>query len=184
MVSNERNIARDLLQAAHFAARKHRHQRRKDAEASPYINHPIGVATLLAQEAEITDVVCLQAALLHDTIEDTDATADELEALFGSEVLQVVCEVTDDKSLPQAERKRRQVAHAPDLSPRARLIRLADKISNLRDLSPTAPTGWSLDRKREYLNWAEAVVTALRGSHASLEKLFDQTVAEKRAMLA
>jgi GTP diphosphokinase / guanosine-3',5'-bis(diphosphate) 3'-diphosphatase len=180
---DDHDFSGKLLRAVDFAAQKHRRQRRKDAEGSPYINHPIAVAALLVREAEIRDLVCLQAALLHDTLEDTDATADEIEALCGRVVLQVVQEVTDDKSLPQAERKQRQIAHAPNLSPRARLIRLADKISNLRELSSTAPAGWSLERKREYLNWAEAVVNAIRGSHASLEKLFDKTVAEKRAML-
>jgi guanosine-3',5'-bis(diphosphate) 3'-pyrophosphohydrolase len=173
-----------LLHAAHFAAQKHRAQRRKDPEATPYINHPIAVADLLARVGAVQDPITLQAALLHDTIEDTDTTAEELRALFGAEVCQVVQEVTDDKSRTRAERKRLQVEHAAHLSPRAKLVKLADKIANLRDLTPAAPARWSKEQKQEYLEWAEQVVAHLRGLNPALEQLFDSTLAEKRAVLA
>ncbi len=173
-----------LLSALEFAARKHSGQRRKDPEATPYINHPIIVAELLTRVACVEDLATLQAALLHDTIEDTKTTTEELDSLFGREIRQLVLEVTDDKSLPQPERKRLQIAHASHLSPRGRLIKLADKIANITDITATAPVLWSTQRKSEYLDWAEQVVNQLRGANAALETLFDKTAAEKRALLA
>lgn len=161
-----------LLEAVAFAAEKHRHQRRKDAHASPYINHPIELAILLQREG-ITDPVTLCAALLHDTIEDTQTTADELRAAFGDEIARVVLEVTDDKHLPKQDRKRLQIEHAHTLSKRARAVKLADKICNLQDIVRSPPTGWSLARRREYFDWARAVIDGLRGDHPHLERLFD-----------
>ncbi|XP_059534169.1 guanosine-3',5'-bis(diphosphate) 3'-pyrophosphohydrolase MESH1 isoform X1 [Myotis daubentonii] len=128
-----------LLEAADFAAHKHRRQRRLDPEGTPYINHPIGVARILTHEAGITDIAVLQAALLHDTVEDTDTTLDELELHFGAQVRRLVEEVTDDKTLPKLERKRLQVEHAPHSSPGAKLVKLADKLYNLRDLNRCTP---------------------------------------------
>uniref|UniRef100_A0A8V5HED6 Guanosine-3',5'-bis(diphosphate) 3'-pyrophosphohydrolase MESH1 n=1 Tax=Melopsittacus undulatus TaxID=13146 RepID=A0A8V5HED6_MELUD len=130
-----------LLDAADFAAQKHREQRRKDPEGTPFINHPLAVARILACEAGVTDIELLQAALLHDTVEDTDTTFSELEARFGGAVTGLVREVTDDKELPRAERKRLQVERAPDRSPRARLLMLADKLHNLRDITRCPPAG-------------------------------------------
>ncbi|NP_001405841.1 guanosine-3',5'-bis(diphosphate) 3'-pyrophosphohydrolase MESH1 isoform 2 [Mus musculus] len=132
--------AAQLLEAADFAAHKHRQQRRKDPEGTPYINHPIGVARILTHEAGITDIVVLQAALLHDTVEDTDTTLDEVELHFGAQVRRLVEEVTDDKTLPKLERKRQQVEQAPHSSPGAKLVKLADKLYNLRDLNRCTPT--------------------------------------------
>nr|KAF6409999.1 HD domain containing 3 [Rousettus aegyptiacus] len=131
--------AAQLLEAADFAARKHRGQRRKDPEGTPYINHPIGVARILTHEAGITDIAVLQAALLHDTVEDTDTTLDEVELHFGAQVRGLVEEVTDDKTLPKLERKRLQVEQAPHSSPGAKLVKLADKLHNLRDLKRCTP---------------------------------------------
>jgi guanosine-3',5'-bis(diphosphate) 3'-pyrophosphohydrolase len=162
-----------LISAAAFAADKHRNQRRKDAEASPYINHPISLAHVLAGDGGIEDVHVLAAALLHDTLEDTATTAEELLEAFGERVTGLVLEVTDDRSLPKAERKRRQVEHAPHLSPGAKLIKLADKICNLRDVRSAPPADWSLERRREYFDWAHRVVAGLRGAHRRLEDLFD-----------
>lgn len=168
-----------VLRAAAFAAERHRNQRRKDAEASPYINHPIALANILAHEAGIVDPVVLAAALLHDTIEDTDTTAHELNAAFGSEIAGIVCEVTDDKSLPKVERKRLQIEHATTLSARAKLVKLVDKIANLRDISATPPMDWSLERRCEYFVWASQVVEGLRGTNARLEALFDLEYAKR-----
>jgi (p)ppGpp synthase/HD superfamily hydrolase len=179
----DRSLATALLKALDFAARKHRDQRRKDVAASPYINHPIEVAELLARVAGIDDVVTLQAAILHDTIEDTEATPAELETEFGSEVRRVVEDVTDDKRLPKAERKRLQIEHAPHLSPRARLIKLADKIANIRAVTQTPPAEWSIERRREYLAWSENVVAGIRGSSLELETLFDRLLEEGRRTL-
>ncbi|HEV2270197.1 MAG TPA: HD domain-containing protein [Steroidobacteraceae bacterium] len=165
-----------LVSAAAFAAEKHRNQRRKGADASPYINHPIALANVLANEAGVTDIVTIAAALLHDTIEDTDATAEELNSLFGGQIAAIVLEVTDDKSLPKAERKRLQIEHAPHLSRQAKLVKLADKICNLRDIRRTPPPDWPLERRREYFDWARRVVDGLRGTHSCLEALFDAEV--------
>jgi guanosine-3',5'-bis(diphosphate) 3'-pyrophosphohydrolase len=170
-------IAGALLHAALFAAEKHRHQRRKDAAASPYINHPLTVANILANEGGIDDPVVLIAALLHDTLEDTATTIAELKAAFGAEITGVVLEVTDDTSLPSAERKRLQVEHAPKASSRAKLVKLADKIANLRDLRHCPPAGWSLARRQDYFDWAEAVVEGLRGINPELEAVFDRELA-------
>lgn len=171
-----------LLRALHFAAAKHRDQRRKDVEASPYINHPIEVAELLAR-AGVTDPVTLQAAALHDTVEDTRTTPEELEAEFGPEVRRVVEEVTDDKSLPKAERKRLQIEHAPRLSGRARQVKLADKISNVLGVTKAPPADWPLERRREYLDWTEQVVAGCRGCNEILEGIYDQALAEGRRVL-
>jgi guanosine-3',5'-bis(diphosphate) 3'-pyrophosphohydrolase len=173
-----------LLEALHFAADKHRFQKRKDPEASPYINHPISAAEVLARVGGVTDTVTLMAALLHDTIEDTDTTPDELETRFGSEVLGVVMEVTDDKTLAKEERKIRQIEHAPQLSPRAKLVKLADKICNVIDVTHHPPEKWTLQRRREYLDWSARVVAGCRGTNAALEKRFDEVMAEGWERLA
>jgi len=168
-----------LLKAIAFAAEKHRGQRRKDVEASPYINHPIALANVLKNEGGISDPVVLCAALLHDTIEDTKTTYEELVEVFGPDIAAVVLEVTDDKNLEKADRKRAQVEHAHLKSPRAKLVKLADKICNLRDIVSSPPAGWSLARKQEYFDWAKAVIDRLRGAHGTLERLFDEEFAKR-----
>jgi len=163
-----------VLKAALFAAEKHKNQRRKDAEASPYINHPIALANVLATEGGVTDTDVLCAALLHDTIEDTETTADELRENFGDAVTDIVLEVTDDKSLPKAERKRLQIEHAAHASPQAKLVKLADKICNLRDILASPPADWSVARKQEYFDWSVKVVAGVRDVHPGLALVFDQ----------
>jgi (p)ppGpp synthase/HD superfamily hydrolase len=172
-----------LLHAATFAAERHREQRRKGGGASPYINHPLEVAHLLASIGGVLDATVLAAAILHDTVEDTKTTAGELEAEFGPGVRRLVEEVTDDKSLPKEERKRRQVEHAPSLSPGAKQIKLADKIMNVGDVVAEPPDGWTLDRRKEYLLWAERVVAGCRGANEALERRFDEVVREGRGKL-
>jgi guanosine-3',5'-bis(diphosphate) 3'-pyrophosphohydrolase len=168
-----------VLRASAFAAHKHRNQRRKDVDASPYINHPLTLANVLANEGGVADAVTLCAALLHDTVEDTDTTADELQREFGAEICGVVLEVTDDRTLAKAERKRLQIEHAAVISGRAKLVKLADKISNLRDVASSPPAGWPLERRREYFDWAKAVVDRLRGVHPGLEAVFDLAYAQR-----
>ncbi|HEU4457762.1 MAG TPA: HD domain-containing protein [Methylibium sp.] len=162
-----------IIRAAAFAAHKHRNQRRKDADASPYINHPLALARVLSEEGGVADPVTLCAALLHDTVEDTDTTLDELSREFGRAVSGIVAEVTDDKALPKAERKRLQVEHAPHLSRGAALVKLADKICNLRDVASAPPADWPLERRQEYFDWAKCVVDGLRGASPRLESAFD-----------
>lgn len=161
-----------FIRAVDFAAGKHRNQRRKDAEASPYINHPIALARVLV-EAGIEDPVVLCAAVLHDTVEDTETRFEELREQFGAEIANVVAEVTDDKSLDKAMRKQLQVEHAATSSPQAKLVKLADKICNLRDLLASPPANWTGERKREYVAWAGRVIDAVRGTHSGLEAIFD-----------
>lgn len=170
-----------LLRAVAFAAERHRMQRRKDIDASPYINHPIAVAHLLKTEGNVSDVVTLCAALLHDTIEDTQTTPEDLAVAFGPEIAEVVLEVTDDKSLDQGERKVLQIEHAPHLSPRAKLVKLADKICNVRDMALAPPAGWSQARRGAYCAWAAAVVAGLTGTNPRLERLFDEALAARPA---
>jgi guanosine-3',5'-bis(diphosphate) 3'-pyrophosphohydrolase len=169
----------ELVAALAFAADKHRNQRRKDAEGSPYINHPIELAKILASEGGVEDMQVLCAAVLHDTIEDTQTSYDELIAQFGKDIADVVLEVTDDKSLPKTERKQLQIDHAPRLSRAAKLVKLADKIANLRDVSDHPPAQWAIERKREYFDWAKRVVDGLRGTHPGLEAAFDAAYARK-----
>ncbi len=166
--------AKRLLKALSFAAHKHRDQRRKDADASPYINHPIDLANVLCNEVGICDADLLCAALLHDTLEDTDTTPGELEQEFGPLIRDLVVEVSDDKHLPKAERKRLQVVHAAHLSPKAKLLKLADKICNVRDVAHKPPSLWPLERRQGYFDWAKQVVEKIRGTHPGLEALFDQ----------
>ena len=172
-----------LLKALSFAAHKHRDQRRKDAEASPYINHPIALAEVLAGEGGVTDLEVLAAALLHDTIEDTATTMEELLEHFGARIAGMVAEVTDDKELPKAERKRLQIEHAAGISPGAKLVKLADKICNLRDVAERPPAKWDLARRREYFDWAKRVIDGARGAPDSsshkLEAAFDAAYARK-----
>jgi guanosine-3',5'-bis(diphosphate) 3'-pyrophosphohydrolase len=162
----------DFVRALAFASRKHSQQRRKDADASPYINHPIALASILAVEAGIHDRDTLCAALLHDTIEDTDTSVEELVEMFGGPVAALVQEVTDDRRLPKAERKLRQVGHAAQLSPKARLVKLADKIANLRDVADSPPVDWSLERRQEYFDWAKQVVDRIPNPPPDLLSLF------------
>ena len=173
------NNLQTVIAAATFAAHKHRDQRRKGADASPYINHPLAVADVLANEGAVDDVTTLIAALLHDTVEDTQTTADEIAARFGAGTAAVVMEVTDDKRLPKDERKRRQILNAARISGRAKLVKLADKICNLRDLVSSPPAGWSLERKREYFDWSRQVVDQLRSVSPKLAALFDKAYAGK-----
>ena len=163
-----------ILKAVSFAAEKHRLQRRKDPEASPYINHPIAVAQVLWHEAQTQDFLAVTAALLHDTVEDTDTTVDELRIEFGEEVARIVAEVTDDKDLPKAARKRAQVEHAPHLSLSAQRVKIADKICNLRDVAKNPPANWTLQRRREYFDWAAEVVGKIPEKHGRLSELFDE----------
>ena len=172
-----------LFAALKFAAQKHSRQRRKDSDATPYINHPIAVAEVLARVGGITNLATLQAAVLHDTIEDTETTAQELDERFGQEVRLLVQELTDDKSLPKQERKRLQIQHAPHLSSRAKQIKIADKICNLGDITATQPADWPLARKRDYLDWAERVVAGCRGCCPQLEHYFDAVLKERRQAL-
>ncbi len=172
-----------LLGALRLAAEKHRSQRRKGVDASPYINHVIEVAELLARVGGVRDVELLTAAILHDTIEDTETTPAELEAAFGPRVRGLVAEVTDDKSLPKAERKQLQREHAPHLSRDAKQLKLADKISNVREVGASPPDGWSHERRREYIAWARSVVAGCRGANAELEHHFDRVAAEAEAAL-
>jgi guanosine-3',5'-bis(diphosphate) 3'-pyrophosphohydrolase len=163
-----------VLDAAAFAARKHSMQRRKDAHASPYINHPLTLARTLASTGKIAEPVILAASLLHDTMEDTRTSYDEIRDRFGAEVADIVQEVTDDKNLEKPERKRRQVEAAATKSRPAKLVKLADKISNLRDIIASPPVDWSFERKIEYFTWASEVVAGLRGTNQALEDEFDR----------
>jgi len=172
-----------LARALDFAARKHVHQRRKGELAEPYVNHLSDVARLLAEGTKGDDITLVIAGLLHDTIEDTGTTFAELAKEFGTEVAALVSEVTDDKSLPKAERKRLQVETAPHKSQRARMIKLADKTSNLHSMIASPPKDWSSQRKREYIDWAERVVAGCRGVNAHLEGEFDRAAQQARAAL-
>ena len=173
----------ELLRALTFAAQRHSGQRRKGGDDIPYINHPIDVATILASGAGVDNRDVLVAAILHDTVEDTPTTPAEIEDLFGPTVAGLVAEMTDDKSLPKMRRKELQIEHAAELSDDAKLLKLADKISNVRELAANPPHGWSRQRQVEYLDWTEAVISGCRGVNETLERLYDDTLAAARDAL-
>jgi len=174
------NNLNKLVEAASFAAKKHTGQTRKGDDAAPYINHPLEVANLLANVGKVEDCDILIAAILHDTIEDTQTTKEELTERFGEKVCAMVLEVTDDKSLPKAERKQLQIEHAPHISAGAKIVKLGDKISNITDIMNNPPSDWSLQRKLEYIEWGEKVVAGLRGANADLERYFNDLVVKAR----
>jgi (p)ppGpp synthase/HD superfamily hydrolase len=172
-----------LLRALDFAARKHRDQRRKGNHQAPYINHPIEVARLVATVGECDDIAVLQAAILHDTIEDTDATPEEIEREFGADVRDLVLEMTDDMSLPSPQRKLKQIDRAGSLSARAKLIKIADKIANVGDIARHPPDDWTTERREKYFNWTEQVVARVRGTNAALEASYDEALRQAREIL-
>lgn len=172
-----------ILKALNFAAGKHNDQRRKDSQSSPYINHLIGVAETLWSVGDVRDESLLVAAILHDTLEDTDTSSDEIRTEFGEEVLAIVLEVTDDKSLPKQTRKQLQVEHAPHKSDKAKLLKIADKINNIRDIIKSPPADWSMERQQEYLLWSERVVAGLRGVSPRLESHYDELLGEGKRSL-
>jgi guanosine-3',5'-bis(diphosphate) 3'-pyrophosphohydrolase len=182
-MSDEQADSANLLKAIEFASRKHSMQRRKGVDASPYINHPIAVAHLLADTGGVTDLVTLMAAVLHDTVEDTETTPAELEEQFGRSVRKVVEELTDDKSLDKAVRKQLQIEHAARISRRAKVIKLCDKIVNALDVIDSPPADWSVARRVEYLAWTVKVVAGCRGTNTALEKLYDQVIEKGRVKL-
>ena len=159
-----------VLRALAFAAQRHRDQRRRDRHASPFVNHPIEVATLLADVGAVSDPTTLAAAVLHDVVEDTATTTDEVASAFGDAVARIVAEVTDDPALPRSERRRLQALHAATLSPAARLIKIADKTANVGQM----PADWSAERRADYVSTARRVVDACRGTNAALERRFDE----------
>ena len=174
MENQSLQATRDILKAAHFAASRHSGQRRKGATGEPYVNHLLEVAEMVANALDEPDPHLVMAALLHDSVEDVGVTKQELIDTFGEDVANLVMEVTDDKSLPKKERKRLQVANAPHKSVRAQVIKLADKISNLRAILASPPTDWSVERQREYFEWARQVVEALSAPNARLKAEFDR----------
>jgi len=174
----------EVRRATGFAAWKHTGHYRKGEGITPYIHHPIEVAAILSEAGAVTDSDVLQAALLHDTIEDTKTESAEIDKHFGSRVCSIVVEVTDDKSLKKQERKAAQIAHAPQLSKEAQSLKLADKISNVFDVAFSTPVDWPPERQLAYFDWASQVVAGLRGCNAALEALFDEQVARSRAAVS
>jgi len=179
---NENYAIDALLTAVLFAADRHSDHRRKDAAASPYINHPLAVAGVLAHHG-VDDLITLQAALLHDTIEDTETQPAELDSAFGAEVRSVVLEVTDDKQLDKAERKQLQISKSAQLSDRAKIVKLGDMICNVTDVASNPPVDWPLERRIEYLAWTEQVARGCRGVHERLEKHYETALGDAREVL-
>ncbi len=162
-----------LFKTLVFACEKHKNQRRKDSDGTPYINHPIGVANYITNIGKVNDIQVLQAALLHDTVEDTETTLDEIVSEFGNDIAHIVSEVTDDKSLPKVERKKLQVEHAKTISGEAKLVKLADKLYNLNDILRSPPPKWTEDRIKGYFVWAWFCIENIRGTNTALEKELD-----------
>ena len=176
-------LSHQLLKAVAFAADKHRFQTRKDSERTPYINHPINVALTLCEVGHESDTDLLVAAILHDTVEDTETSPEEIEKIFGKVVRDIVMEVTDDKNLAKEERKRLQIVKAHLKSRPARKLKLADKICNVHDIIHHAPSGWTNQRRLDYLLWCEQVLEGLRGVNYLLEKRLLDSIREGRNIL-
>ena len=172
-----------VLRAADLAAQWHVHQRRKGAAGEPYINHLLEVSHLVTQATNGSEPNVVIAALLHDAIEDQDVTAQTIASEFGQHIANIVLEVTDDKSLPKNERKRLQIGTAPHKSREAKLVKLADKISNIRAIANSPAPDWTVRRKLEYVRWAKDVVAGLRGTSPWLEEKFDEAVASAECSL-
>ena len=172
-----------VLKATEFAAQKHQAHRRKGATKRPYIGHCIEVARMIAEIAKSDDPTILSAAILHDTLEDTETTREELVEAFGERITDFVVQVTDDKSLPKKERKKAQIEHAGHLSPGAKLIKLADKISNVRELGDDPPPDKTRKKLLKYFKWARDVVEALGSVNPDLEKEFATVVADAEAKI-
>ncbi len=173
------DAVRLVTQAADFAARRHAGQKRKGASGAPYVNHLLEVAALVAATPAGRDPDLVAAALLHDIVEDEHATPAEVETLFGPKIRHLVEELTDDMSLPKHERKRRQVEEIAAKSPGARLLKLADKVSNVREIAEDPPADWSAEQRRAYAEWGRAVVDAgCRGLDAELERQLDEAAAK------
>ncbi len=166
-----------FLGALKFASEKHLHLKRKDVEKTPYIHHPIRVAELICRVGGVNDPILLSAALLHDVIEDTGTKPEEIADKFGEEVANIVQEVTDDKTIKKEKRKELQILHAPNLSRKAKIIKLADKICNVKDIGSHPPADWDLEERMRYLEWSQNVVAGLRGINQPMEDYFDQTLA-------
>jgi len=179
---NEQDLLK-IFKALSFASKKHRGQKRRNKQSYPYINHPIEVVRLLTEVGGIYDADIISAAFLHDTVEDTDATAEEIEKEFGTAVKDYVIELTDDMSLPSKIRKQKQIDAAPHKSNGAKLIKLCDKISNITDIIYDPPVFWSHRRRLEYLDWSEQVIKGMPGTNANLEKLFFETLSKGRDLL-
>jgi len=162
-----------VLRAAVFAAERHRGQRRKGADAAPFITHPLAVARALTEEGGVQDPELIAAALLHDTIEDTPTVRDDLAEAFGERVAGLVVELTDDKRQPKQTRKAEQVRHAAHISRDAQQVKLADKLCNLREILSNPPAGWPAARRAEYFEWSRQVVDRMRGANPALERAFD-----------
>lgn len=176
------NAVTSLASAYARAAHWHSGQKRKGQAAEPYVNHLTEVAELVAEATEGGDLALVIAAVLHDAVEDAGVTAREIAAEFGEDVARLVLEVTDDKSLPKEERKRLQVETTPHKSSRAKIIKLADKTSNLTAIR-TSPPPWPLERQQAYLDWARAVIAGARGVNRMLEDRFDAAARELEAAL-
>src|ERR1700694_2482334 len=174
---------RVVSEAADFAARRHTGQQRKGRGNEPYVNHLAEVADLLSIATDGIDAELVAAGWLHDTIEDTETTREELAQKFGERVAALVVEVTDDMSLPKNERRQKQIVDAPKKSPGAKLIKIADKISNIRARIVDQPNPAERDDLADYVAWAEKVVAGCRGVNAVLDRTFDETVKRARREL-
>jgi (p)ppGpp synthase/HD superfamily hydrolase len=164
-----------VLDAISFAAQKHVSQVRKDEDATPYIIHPMGVALSLWEEGAVRNPTVIIAALLHDTLEDTDATKEEIAMLFGCQVSEIVAELTNPSDLSSQEAKEWQIQHAPFLSQEAKLVKLSDRLYNVRDLR-TPPVGWNEDKIQNYYEWGQKLLEALQGTHPAMEQLLQNEI--------
>jgi (p)ppGpp synthase/HD superfamily hydrolase len=183
IINNKINFPmKEIFRALDFAAFKHRNQKRKGLEPIPYINHPIKVTELIVNKLDNPNLELIQAALLHDTIEDTKTTFEEIAEIFGQKVAEIVLELTDDMSHPYIVRKEQQIAKAHGLSYEARCIKLADKISNINDILFTR-VGWLKSRKISYIKWSQEVIDQIRGTNKDLEEDFDNLIISAEKIL-
>lgn len=182
----EIKVQQKILNALQFAAEKHKGQFRKGLSKTPFINHPIKVATILADNGEADNADLLQAAILHDTIEDTNTTATEIKKVFGKLIGDIVLECTDDKYLPSQQRKQAQIDNVTKASINAKKLKLADKIANVKDIILDPPKGWGIERKLNYLDWANKVCCQIKGVNKNLENLFEKelTLAKQTLLIA
>jgi (p)ppGpp synthase/HD superfamily hydrolase len=183
-VSDDGRSLAMLTQAYDLAARAHAGQRRKGIDV-PYINHPCAVAAMTAEALGHDDIEAIAAAVLHDVLEDTEVTEPELAARFGPRVTALVKELTDAPDwldLPLLDRKARQAEKMARGSIEARVIKIADQLSNIGDLC-MAFGAWPQAHNRAYLAGAQTVVDACRGVAPRLEAAFDAVAKDFQAAL-
>jgi len=174
---NEKD-AEAVLGAAIFATEKHKSQVRSNEKKTPYIIHPIEVADLVMKIGHVYDKDVLITALLHDVMDDTQTTYEQITSLYGTKVSSYLEEMTSKQGLSLKEQKKQQIMQAFRQNPSVAIIKLSDKLSNLKTLATSPPPSWSRDRIDQYFQWAQTVIENLPESNQLLKKAVKNVISD------